>query len=253
MECLVCGPTCSLPSKEHVFAAWLLKLLKAKDASMTFFRRAHDGSRVPYRNEMLIDSFRLPAICAACNNGWMSRLENRAKPLIESLICGGSTTLESLDNEQRQLLARWAGKTAIIETHAIGAESPVDGKLLRWMRTNEDGSPGRFAVVAAPNSCGGIGHLQVGIITDLLGGHSKTIAVNIVVLGFPNLILTCGFPWPEIDYECRCDLSFYRPLWPESVAWRAMSKPTPPLSPEEKELEMLEALAEKIEIFQRLR
>ena len=166
-------------------------------------------------------------------------------------MSGGRTTLESLDREQRHTLARWAGKTAIIETHAVGAESPVDGKLLQWMRTHEHGVPGRFAVVAAANAFGGIGHMQVGVITDLLGGHGRTIAANIVVLAFPNLILTCGFPWPEISYDCLCDLSFYRPLWPDD-AWKAMTRPTPPLSPEEEGLDMLEALAEKIELFQRL-
>jgi len=28
------------------------------------------------------------AICAACNNGWMSNLENQAKPLVEPMLHG---------------------------------------------------------------------------------------------------------------------------------------------------------------------
>lgn len=104
--------------------------------------------------------------------GWMSRLETRAKPLIVGLMSDG-ITLENLNDQQCQLLARWAGKTAIIQTHAIGAECPVEGKLLQWMRLHEDAEPGRFAVVACRGDCGGIGHLQVGIITDLLGARPR--------------------------------------------------------------------------------
>jgi hypothetical protein len=124
----------------------------------------------------------------------------------------GDAKLESLDTEQRQLLARWAGKTAIIESHSVGAESPVDGALLQWMRTHENDVPGRFAVAGCPFMHSAIGHMQVGVIRDLLGG--KTIAGNIVVLAFPNLILTCGFPIPDLtalSYRCKCDLSVYRP------------------------------------------
>jgi hypothetical protein len=252
MMCLACGSTSSPASKEHVFAAWLLSFLNAKSVSMGLFRRNTDGSSEPHRQAIALDSFRLNRLCENCNNGWMSRLEERVKPLVIALMTGGAK-LESLDIEQRQLLARWAGKTAIIESHAVGAESPVDGALLQWMRACENDVPGRFAVAGCPSPHLVIGHLQVGVITDLLGG--KTIAGNIVVLALPNLVLTCAFPIPDLtdlSYRCKCDLSVYQPLWPDPASWTAMSD-TPPLSQGDDVFGTLEALAEKIELVHPMR
>jgi len=246
MLCLACGQTSSRPSREHVFPAWLLKFLKVKRVPMNMYRRRNDGTKEPHR-AMILDSFKLRRICTSCNSGWMSRLENRARPLVLDLI-NGSVALESLGDDQRKLLARWAGKTAIIETHAVGAESPVDGRLLRWMRSNEDATPGRFAVVAASNQYGGVGHMQVGVIRDLIGG--ETVAGNIVVLAFPNLILTCGFPIPDLDWRCRCDLALYRPMWPDIAAWEPMKNLNPFTCSESDPLTLLETLAERIELFQ---
>lgn len=120
------------------------------------------------------------------------------------------------------------------------------------MRTHDDGTPGNFAVVAASNPYGGIGHMQVGIILPLLGGENGIAAANVVVLAFPNLILTCVFPLAGIKCRYRCDLSLYCPLWPRSAAWRPMHRITPALSPDEDALGILEALAEKVEVFHEL-
>ena len=217
MECLACGPTSATASGEHVFATWLLKYLEAKQVTMQIMRRATDGSDdTAVRTSIAYDKFKLKRICENCNNGWMHRLEERAKPLIIDLM-DGSTTLQSLDADQRQLLARWAGKTAIIESYAVGAESPVDTKILHWMRQNQDGSPGRFAVAACSMTYDAIAHLQAAPITKLVDGQSMAVG-NAVVLALPKLVLVCGFPHPDLDYKCRCDLRVLRPIWPDPAA-----------------------------------
>jgi hypothetical protein len=233
-----------------VFAAWLLEYLSAKNLRMSAFRRSDDGSSTPYRKEITLDSFRLNRICEDCNSGWMSRLEGRAKPVIKSLI-SGDAKLTSLDTERRRLLARWAGKIAIVETHAVGAECPVDGKVLEWMRTHEDREPGRFGAVACSFKLDAVGHLQIGIIRDLLGGG--TIAGNIVAVALPSLVLICGFPLPDLTYECRCDLSVLHPPWPEAVAWKAMRGPLSTFSESDVGPDTLFTLAERIEMFHALR
>lgn len=50
-------------------------------------------------------------VCGSCNNGWMSRLEVEAKPLLMPLILGTAT---HLDNGSSLTLATWATKTALI-------------------------------------------------------------------------------------------------------------------------------------------
>jgi hypothetical protein len=50
-------------------------------------------------------------LCRPCNNGWMSNLESRAKPVIESIL---DDRLTSLDAAAQALLATWAVKTAMV-------------------------------------------------------------------------------------------------------------------------------------------
>jgi hypothetical protein len=50
-------------------------------------------------------------LCGSCNNGWMSRLENEAKPIVESILDG---KLEDLDASVQSTLALWAVKTTMV-------------------------------------------------------------------------------------------------------------------------------------------
>lgn len=50
-------------------------------------------------------------LCAACNNGWMSNLENEAKPVLESIL---DEKLKDIDASAQTKLARWAVKTAMV-------------------------------------------------------------------------------------------------------------------------------------------
>jgi hypothetical protein len=55
-------------------------------------------------------------VCRICNNGWMSLLEEKAKPIIERLL---SNEHVSFDPEEREITARWILKTAMV-FEAIG-------------------------------------------------------------------------------------------------------------------------------------
>ena len=162
MDCLACGITASPATREHVFSSWLLTEF-GPDTSMALYRHSGDGSQQQIRAEIKLDSFRLKKVCEDCNNGWMSKLEESAKPLIVALI-KESRQLDSLLDDERRTLARWAAKTAIVESHAVGAECPVSADFLRQIRKNADGIPGRFAVAARHTDIHGFGHLQVGVI-----------------------------------------------------------------------------------------
>lgn len=62
-------------------------------------------------------SMLLGAVCAKCNNGWMSELEATAKADLITLIEGSSTSSEP------EAVARWALKTAYI--HTVATNAPV--------------------------------------------------------------------------------------------------------------------------------
>jgi hypothetical protein len=179
----------------------------------------------------------------------MSILEDRAKPIILDMIQNEDRPLEDLSEHERLPLARWAAKTAIIESHAVGAEFPVSGDYLKWMRVNPDGPPGRFAAVVCRTKVEAFGHMQHGIIRDLLAGHK--IAGNIVVIALPKLAFVCAFPMLEVSYECRCVKTLFTPLWPRDRAWYEMSQtPMPSLVDE---VELLKSLSERIELYHHLR
>jgi hypothetical protein len=248
MTCLACGPTSATPSREHIFSQWLQEFLNIRNLSLGLYRRNNEGSAERTRPDISLSSFTLKRICGTCNNGWMSRLEERVKPVLKPLL-DGSSTLESLDVDQRQVLAQWAAKTAIIESHSIGAQSPVPGALLQWMRAHEGDPRGRFTVAASSLNLGMVGHMQIGQILGTLGG--SMMAGNIILLAFPNIVLACGFPVPQLNlfgYLCRCDLSVYRPLWPGASEWAGMKGLLPFTGQETDDAALLD-MASRIEIF----
>jgi hypothetical protein len=200
VDCLACGITSSPASREHVFSDWLLTEFKASNTTIGLHRRLGDGSRHRQRDEIRLDSFKLKKICENCNNGWMSDLENAAKPLMLGLM-KGSISFSVLTEGDRKTLARWAGKTSIVESHAVGAECPVSPKYLRKMRTARD-VPGRFAVPACRTDLNGFGHMQISVIRELIAGGKA--AGNIILIALPKLVFICAFPMLEIPYECRC-------------------------------------------------
>ena len=54
--------------------------------------------------------YKAKAVCRACNEGWMSRLEVSARPHLEPLMRGTEATL---DDEARHQIALWGLKTAL--------------------------------------------------------------------------------------------------------------------------------------------
>ncbi len=185
-----------------------------------------------------------PSKCLACNNVWMSRLEEAVKPTLTALL-DRQKDLHQLSGAEAQTLARWAAKTAIIESHAIAAECPVDSRLLRRFATYPNEAPGRFAAVAARAPISGLGHFPAGLIQDLVGGGKA--AGHIIVLQIKDLILTVAFPMLEVPFNCSCDLQIYTPLWPPAPAWQ----PLPPRSiPDPSDsTKILITFAEAIQLF----
>jgi hypothetical protein len=60
------------------------------------------------------------SVCARCNNGWMSELENRVKPIVEALFSEEPVTLKSDD---QATLALWSVKNAMVFEELRGAQS----------------------------------------------------------------------------------------------------------------------------------
>jgi hypothetical protein len=124
--CVFCGSRAD--SREHAWPVWLLTLTGGQ-YNIEWSRR--DGAHViPGPNPQLDPR----VVCERrCNNGWMSRLETRAKPLLSSLYGDLSVPLDAFAQET---IALWTVKTTmVLEAFRPKGEEwyfqPVDRHALR--------------------------------------------------------------------------------------------------------------------------
>ena len=116
--CIVCGENSRKLSREHVWADWIkghipkdeshhnaLSGVVEPDGQLTGVTKKWGGDA---RNR------RLKIVCIACNSGWMSRLQENAKPLLIPLMTGKTKVLSQLD---QVLLATWVAMAVMVAEH----------------------------------------------------------------------------------------------------------------------------------------
>lgn len=119
--CAFCGATGAL-TKEHVFGAWLSQL-------------GLDSGPVAHRagalNRLGKDLGTGPAfartvrnVCASCNNGWMSTLEQAAQDTLGPMILGRPATIAP---DHQGIVALWAQKTAAVAMLVSSKEERAAG------------------------------------------------------------------------------------------------------------------------------
>jgi hypothetical protein len=118
--CVFCGTKgASLLSEEDVVPKWLKRHLALPSHDET----AHftvDSKTETVIHQHLSSTFRYVERCVCakhCNNGWMSRLENRAKPILIPLI-DSQRAVANLSPPERKDVAKWAAKTAYMHVSA---------------------------------------------------------------------------------------------------------------------------------------
>ncbi|HZR30649.1 MAG TPA: hypothetical protein VFA76_02185 [Terriglobales bacterium] len=128
--CAFCGRA-GERSKEDAIPRWLQKMLNISHGQLETLRYKIEREpmiklrRLAHRS-LQVRSLLAGRICRACNTGWMSRLENEAKPLLCRLLISESPYC--LTGVEKAILARWAVKTAFvldimaIERHIVPPE-----------------------------------------------------------------------------------------------------------------------------------
>ncbi len=121
-------------TKEDVWPTWLSKYvprdLKSHTSGIGLVHRGH-VEKTSAKVDGDPRSRRVKLICASCNNGWMSRLQENAKPLVLALVQGKSTILSQKD---QYTLATWCAMSVmtsdffIPDRHAI---PQIERDLLR--------------------------------------------------------------------------------------------------------------------------
>lgn len=141
MRCLFCGDEAKM-SREHVFPEWLGDVIPgAGRIRHRWF--APEGSESEDR-DWTADALSMTAkiVCEPCNTGWMHRLEESARPFLESMIRGRGRHLYAEGSRQ---VAYWALKTALTTDRAQEAEHwSVPDEDFAALYEAEDVLPGTF-------------------------------------------------------------------------------------------------------------
>src|SRR5688500_17968189 len=85
-ECVFCNQEPDTWSEEHAIPRWLLDYFGITAQDQTFQGYAMSGGEVIKQRIFATRRLVEGRVCTTCNNGWMSDLENRAKPTLIPLI-----------------------------------------------------------------------------------------------------------------------------------------------------------------------
>lgn len=105
-SCIFCDDAAS--TKEDAWPLWLMRLLGETPPGRMDAERGRDEK---WSWPLAKSALKVKFVCARCNNGWMSRLENRVKPIICALLSEDTITLDSGD---QTTLAVWSLKNAMV-------------------------------------------------------------------------------------------------------------------------------------------
>jgi hypothetical protein len=123
--CIFCGK--SPTTKEHVIPRWAGKLLARTKplpsqpgrVVVGVFERWSEGAKEDVKQKWRMnDALEITAkcVCAACNHGWMSDVENAAKAIVSAMMDDQRTMLNTAAQEK---VAKWLGLRAIIGQYAL--------------------------------------------------------------------------------------------------------------------------------------
>lgn len=114
-RCLFCDGVAA--SAEHIWPKWAAPYFKrtAHDKSLESWHRLGAGqAKVILGNRVRhghTSTVTVKAVCKACNNGWMSGLENAAKSALEPMLSGRRVRLSAADQSR---LAAWVMLKAMV-------------------------------------------------------------------------------------------------------------------------------------------
>jgi hypothetical protein len=105
-SCIFCG-NYSL-TREDAWPLWLMRKFPKKS---TGIMEGQIGTKhlPPWRQ--ISPELKVKFICKECNNGWMSRLEDQVKPILEPIFNHETILISS---QQQSILSAWAVKTAMV-------------------------------------------------------------------------------------------------------------------------------------------
>jgi hypothetical protein len=143
--CIFCGRT--PVTREHLWPDWLQRDLEIREPFEIRIEQEHDGVETrDIRFEAPPFNQTVRAVCAECNNGWMSEMEAAAKPILWPLIHAEG---RRLDAAEQRVLARWALLKACVFDELHPGEGVVLPAHREYLYEHRDPPPHGFWVTLA--------------------------------------------------------------------------------------------------------
>lgn len=208
---MFCG---QLPlTKEHVFPQWLNRYLgpgRIELSQARYGEEAYENSR----SAKGLD-FQVRTVCAGCNHGWMSDLEQQMMVVLDPFVTGLGRQM--ITPSIARLLSVWACKTAMVidrtQLHPVVADAPLRRfKQTRgipagthvWVGACENMDPlvtsltirTQIETLADP-----LAHRPVGLFSPIKVGHLCLYVflagANVVAEPYPLDLLSMAEIWPR--------------------------------------------------------
>jgi hypothetical protein len=120
-RCVFCGNTGM--TKQHIWPDWMKNVLPRAESTTTRHQINFDypDSGAPFDKVALrpqlafkqghAGTLKIRRVCASCNGGWMSRLEQEAKPILTPLLLGHT---KALNRQHQDIMSAWISMTVMI-------------------------------------------------------------------------------------------------------------------------------------------
>lgn len=169
-RCIFCGE--GKLSKEHIWANWLREYIprpleKHKVRSALIMpddikEKVQVRSGDPH-------SRRIRCVCRGCNNGWMSQLQELAKPVLIPLIKGQATII---NRKNARLLAGWASMFVMVAEFMNSEMVAVPAQDRAWLRLHKT-PPSHWRIWVGSHECTQISKWNHNVVTLAHGEDEK--------------------------------------------------------------------------------
>ncbi len=224
--CVACGDPLvgGVATREHVLAQWLAECVKLPNVAFNLYRHHEDGGHDEWLRSHGLNNLATKRVCQGCNSGWLSRLEDRAKPLLLDIMTL-RRRLADLFVEERTIIASWAAKTAFMLTSIQTPALDVPWQRLQELGQHEGTGPEGCYVLAAQLPSLPNGFLYA-CPTDVdRSGATVQVRVGLTINQVHFVILIPTDARPRVLRAPEC----YTPLWPLNLEILTSHTPTVPV------------------------
>lgn len=229
--CVFCHApiTKATASREDTVPKWLQSYLGIATSSVEPTLTTPSGEQLAQRVHP-VDQLLTGRVCKECNNGWMSDLENAAKPVIADLI-SGEGRLQALVRADRQVLSRWAVKTAFM-LDAGGLEPRVSQLQVEQLFAADSHVPPNVQVFGYQHKSNRPWYY----VSGAWWNHApldQTAKIKVerdsykIALQFGDLILVVVY-WPLRRWHLRVEREHLMLVWPPTDVVKLYDHPQPP-------------------------